>query len=38
MDYAAEHLEEIEARLRDNDEAAERVRRLTEARAAVLAE
>ena len=38
VDYAAEHLEEIEARLRDNDEAAERVRRLTEARAAVLAE
>jgi CubicO group peptidase (beta-lactamase class C family) len=38
VDYAAEHLEEIEARLRDNDEAAERVRRLTEGRAAVLAE
>lgn len=36
IDYAAEHLEEIEARLRENEEAAERVRKLTVARASVL--
>lgn len=37
IDYAAEHLEEIEARLRENEEAVDRVRRLTAARSAVLA-
>lgn len=37
IDYAAEHLEEIEARLRENEDAAERVRRLASARASVLA-
>lgn len=37
IDYAAEHLEEIEARLRENDEAVDRVRRLAAARSAVLA-
>lgn len=37
VDYAAEHLDEIEARLRENEDAADRVRRLTVARAAVLA-
>ena len=36
IDYAAEHLDEIEARLRENEEAAERVRKLTVARSAVL--
>ncbi len=36
IDYAAEHLEEIEARLQANEEAAERVRELTVARASVL--
>jgi len=36
IDYAAEHLDEIEARLRENEEAAERVRKLTIARSAVL--
>lgn len=38
LDYAAEHLDEIEARLRANDQAVDRVRRLAAARAAVLAE
>lgn len=37
IDYAAEHLDEIETRLKENEEAADRVRRLTAARAAVLA-
>lgn len=37
IDYAAEHLEEIESRLRENHEAAERVRELAAARASVLA-
>jgi hypothetical protein len=37
IDYAAEHLDEIEARLRENREAAERVRELASARASVLA-
>ncbi len=37
VDYAAEHLEEIEARLRGNEEAAERVRALAAARTSVLA-
>ncbi len=36
IDYAAEHLDEIEARLRENEEAVERVRELTVARASVL--
>jgi len=36
IDYAAEHLDEIEARLRENEEAAEHVRKLTVARSAVL--
>jgi hypothetical protein len=36
IDYAAEHLEEIEARLRANEAAVERVRRLAAGRAAVL--
>lgn len=38
VDYAAEHLDEVEARLRENDDAIARVRRLAAARAAVLAE
>lgn len=37
IDYAAEHLEEIDARLRANDEAVERVRKLDAARRSVLA-
>jgi hypothetical protein len=37
IDYAAEHLEEIEDRLRENEAAAERVRTLAAGRAAVLA-
>lgn len=37
VDYAVEHLEEIETRLQENEEAAERVRKLAAARAAVLA-
>jgi len=37
IDYAAEHLDEIETRLKENEEAADRVRRLAAARAAVLA-
>lgn len=37
IDYAAEHLDEIEERLRENDEAAMRVRALAAGRAAVLA-
>ena len=37
IDYAAEHLDEIEARLRENDRAVQRVRELAAARAAVLA-
>lgn len=37
IDYAAEHLEEIESRLRENHEAAERVRELAAARSSVLA-
>ena len=37
IDYAAEHLDEIEARLRANDAAVERVRRLAAARAELLA-
>lgn len=37
IDYAAEHLDEIEARLRENLEAAERVRELSAARSSVLA-
>lgn len=36
IDYAAEHLEEIEARLRANEEASERARQLAEARSSVL--
>lgn len=36
IDYAAEHLEEIERRLHDNEQAAERVRKLAAARASVL--
>lgn len=36
IDYAAEHLEEIEVRLRENEEAADRVRKLTVARSTVL--
>jgi hypothetical protein len=36
IDYAAEHLEEIEVRLRANDEAADRARELAVARSAVL--
>lgn len=38
IDYAAEHLEEIEARLRANEEASERARQLAEARSSVLSE
>jgi hypothetical protein len=37
IDYASEHLDEIEARLRENQEAAERVRDLAAARASLLA-
>ncbi len=37
IDYAAEHLEEIEERLRENDEAVDRARKLTAARSSVLA-
>ena len=36
IDYAAEHLEEIEARLRANEEAVDRVRKLAAARSSVL--
>ena len=36
IDYAAEHLEEIEARLRANEEAVDRARKLASARASVL--
>ena len=36
IDYAAEHLEEVERRLREHEAAVERVRRLTAARASVL--
>lgn len=36
VDYAAEHLEEIEARIAENDAAAERARVLAEARSSVL--
>ncbi len=38
VDYAAEHLDEVESRLRENEAAVERVRRLATARATVLAE
>ncbi|MEQ8717748.1 MAG: hypothetical protein RIE08_09065 [Acidimicrobiales bacterium] len=38
IDYAAEHLDEIERRLEENERALERVRRLSAARSAVLAE
>jgi len=37
IDYACEHGGEIEARLRENQEAVQRVRRLAEARASLLA-
>jgi hypothetical protein len=37
IDYASEHLDEIEARLRENQEMAERVRDLAAARASLLA-
>lgn len=37
IDYAAEHLEQIEERLRENERAVERVRKLATARSAVLA-
>lgn len=37
IDYAAQHVDEIEQRLRENEEAADRVRELTAARRAVLA-
>jgi hypothetical protein len=36
IDYAAEHLEEIEARLRENQDAVDRVKKLASARSAVL--
>lgn len=36
IDYAAEHLDEIEARLRENEQAADRVRTLSAARSTVL--
>jgi hypothetical protein len=36
IDYASEHLDEIEARVRENEEAAERVRDLAAARASLL--
>ena len=38
VDYAADHIDEIEARLLANEAALERARRLTAARATVLAE
>lgn len=37
IDYAAEHLDEIEQRLRTNEHAIERVRKLAAARSAVIA-
>lgn len=37
IDYAAEHLDEIEARIQENEAAAERAHKLSEARASVLA-
>jgi hypothetical protein len=37
IEHAAEHLDEIEERLRQNDAAADRVRKLTAARSSVLA-
>ena len=37
IDYASEHLDEIEARLRENQQAAERVRDLAAGRASLLA-
>lgn len=37
IDYAAEHLDEIEARIEQNEVAAERARKLSEARSSVLA-
>jgi hypothetical protein len=37
IDYAAEHLEEIEERLRENERAVDRVRKLAAARSSVLA-
>lgn len=37
IDYAAEHLDEIEARIQENEVAAERARKLSEARSSVLA-
>jgi hypothetical protein len=37
IEHAAEHLDEIEERLRQNDAAADRVRKLTAARSFVLA-
>lgn len=37
IDYAAEHLEDIEARIQENEAAAERARKLSEARSSVLA-
>ena len=37
IDYAAEHLDEIEARIQENEAAAERARKLSEARSSVLA-
>ena len=36
IDYAAEHLEDIEARLQENDAAVERARKLAAARSSVL--
>ena len=36
IDYAAEHLEEIEERLRENEEAVDRARKLAAARSSVL--
>ena len=36
IDYAAEHLEEIEQRLRENEQAVDRVRKLAAARSSVL--
>jgi hypothetical protein len=36
IDYAAEHLEEIEHRLRENEEAVDRARKLAAARSSVL--
>lgn len=37
IDYAAEHLEEIEERLQENEKAVTRVRRLSAARSAIVA-